>query len=265
MEKYLIIDIALISTHAFLWIGYHILLALTVRFRPLYTTQGMNNVVRKQWIYWIMKNTASNAILAVQTMRNIITAGSFLSTVSITLGLAFLNYSLGSNNMSKYAYLGSKDTNLVFVKIMLMFLCMIFSFFNFVICIRNLNHATNLVSLPPEARRLVLMTEAEVSPKNAAHVYNRGMLHFTLGMRGYYILVPFVLWIFGPVFMFVSSCIMLALLVMLDKAAIMKIKPKREKPVLKVETEAQQQQRGNAPDLGGGEREIQIELEATTV
>ncbi len=32
-------------------------------------------------------------------------------------------------------------------------------------------------------------------------VLNRGTTHYTLGMRAYYLAVPFVLWLFGPTWM----------------------------------------------------------------
>jgi uncharacterized membrane protein len=45
------------------------------------------------------------------------------------------------------------------------------------------------------------------------------MLHYNLGMRGYYLAVLLVLWLFGPIWMLLGTVIMLIVLYHLDRTA----------------------------------------------
>lgn len=43
-------------------------------------------------------------------------------------------------------------------------------------------------------------------------VLNRGTTHYSLGMRAYYLAVPFVLWLFGPTWMLAGAILITAIL-----------------------------------------------------
>ena len=58
---------------------------------------------------------------------------------------------------------------------------------------------------------------ALVAVKSVANVLNLGALHYTLGMRGYYLSVPLVLWIFGPLWMLIGTAVLLGILYRLDR------------------------------------------------
>jgi uncharacterized membrane protein len=57
------------------------------------------------------------------------------------------------------------------------------------------------------------------SPSSVAEVLNHGALHYALGMRGYYLSVPIVLWLFGPIWMIVGTTVLLGILYRLDREA----------------------------------------------
>ena len=48
-------------------------------------------------------------------------------------------------------------------------------------------------------------------------VLNRGTTHYTLGMRAYYLAVPFVFWLFGPTWMLGGSILITAILYKVDR------------------------------------------------
>ena len=58
-----------------------------------------------------------------------------------------------------------------------------------------------MINVPPEKDRLE-------TPEIVAKVLNQGAKHYTLGMRGYYLAIPFTLWLFGPLFMFAGTVIL---------------------------------------------------------
>lgn len=47
---------------------------------------------------------------------------------------------------------------------------------------------------------------------------NRGALYQTIGMRCFYLTLPLMFWLFGPVFFLVASLFMVSLLISLDIA-----------------------------------------------
>ena len=48
-------------------------------------------------------------------------------------------------------------------------------------------------------------------------VINRGTTHYTLGTRAYYLAVPFLLWLFGPIWMLGGSILITAILYKIDR------------------------------------------------
>jgi uncharacterized membrane protein len=47
---------------------------------------------------------------------------------------------------------------------------------------------------------------------------NRAALHYTLGMRGYYLAVPLTLWLFGPELLLAGAVVLALILIPLDRA-----------------------------------------------
>jgi uncharacterized membrane protein len=59
----------------------------------------------------------------------------------------------------------------------------------------------------------------KITPDFIAEILNRGMFHYTLGMRGYYIAIILVLWLFGPIWMFLGTVVMVLFLHHVDRHA----------------------------------------------
>jgi uncharacterized membrane protein len=55
-----------------------------------------------------------------------------------------------------------------------------------------------------------------LTPAFIAQTLELGMIHYTLGMRAYYLAVVVVLWLFGPQWMFLGSLILIYILYKLD-------------------------------------------------
>ena len=221
MDYNLIIDIVLASSSLLLVVLYHILFIAVYRWKPLMTTQGVNNVVRGLWVKHVMKDSDKYALMAIQAQRNVIMACSFLAGAAITIGLAFVGYTLStSTQIEKFVMLGSTDRAVTYTKILALFISLSFSFFNFTICIRYLNHATQIMTLPKGARNIWGRQGMDLDVTSVANMLNLGYLHYTLGMRGYYIAIPICSWIFGPVPLFVLTSITLFVLAFQDAAKV---------------------------------------------
>jgi uncharacterized membrane protein len=61
--------------------------------------------------------------------------------------------------------------------------------------------------------------DSTVSAEAVTQVLNHAALHYTIGMRGFYLSVPVALWLFGPVWMLAGSLLVVAVLYRLDREA----------------------------------------------
>lgn len=97
-------------------------------------------------------------------------------------------------------------------KMMLLGLQFFFTFFNFTLAIRYYNHAGFMINTNA-------YNDPTVSADAVTKVLNQGALHYTIGMRGFYLSVPMALWLFGPIWIMAGSTIIVAVLYVLDREA----------------------------------------------
>lgn len=173
--------------------AYHIYLIYKVRSDPLKTSIGMTNRLRKTCAETVMEEKRD--LLAVQTLRNWVMAASFLASTAILLAIGILNVAFKSEKLSTITQamnlVGSHSETLWFAKLLLLTTDFFFAFFNFSLAIRYYNHTSYMINVPSDR-------EALASPDYITHVLHRGTTHYTIGMRGYYLSIPFALWLFGP-------------------------------------------------------------------
>ena len=61
--------------------------------------------------------------------------------------------------------------------------------------------------------------DATVSEEAVTKALNHGVLHYTIGMRGFYLSVPLALWLFGSLWMLAGSLVLVTVLYRLDREA----------------------------------------------
>ena len=105
-----------------------------------------------------------------------------------------------------------RNETLWMFKLMLLGVIFFFAFFNFTLTIRYYNHAGFMINIL-EAH------DPTVTAETVAATINHGALHYTLGMRGYYLAVPVGLWLFGPVWMLCGTFVLIWVLQRLDHTA----------------------------------------------
>jgi uncharacterized membrane protein len=195
-------------------IAYHTHLYVKVRRDPLTTAVGITNHARHLWVEGILKDRRD--ILAVQTLRNQVMAGTFMASTAILICLGSFSAAFRPGLFSEASHalnlLGTKTEALWMFKLMLLGILFFFAFFNFTLSIRYTNHAGFMINtFQPD--------DATVSAEAVTQVLNHGALHYTIGMRGFYLSVPLALWLFGPSWMLAGCLFMVVVLYRLDREA----------------------------------------------
>lgn len=202
----------LVGASLLLLLGYHLILIDRVRRKPETTASGLASRARRIWVETVMEQKLD--ILAVQTLRNFTMAASLLASTAILLSLGMLNLAFRADDFihvtHAFVVVGSGGTTLWFVKWFLGAVTFFLAFFNFTLAIRHVNHVSFMINVPPGK-------DPDVTPGHVAWVLNRGALHYTFGMRGLYLSVPFVLWLFDPVWMLLGSALLILLLTQIDR------------------------------------------------
>ena len=185
----------------FFTVGYHSFYHYMVRRRPSLIFKGKINIVRRAWVAKIFEE--NTGIVAVQTLRNVTMAASFLTSASVILigGLISLLLNLEGTQHLFMEPDGPKVTDPVLaLKLINLIALFVASLFYFSLCVRLLNHIAMLLGSPPAAIR-------DAMGEDAVHfvysLYAKAGRHYTFGMRSVYFLIPAVLWFLGP-----SLCIL---------------------------------------------------------
>jgi uncharacterized membrane protein len=193
---------------------YHVHLIRQVRRNPLQTAVGITNHVRETWVCSVMQGERD--ILAVQTLRNNLMAANFLASTAILISLGLLSVVFKPGFFENISHslnlLGTRNPTLWMIKLMVLTVLFFFAFFNFTLAIRYFNHAGFMLTIAAEH-------DPTATPQTVASVLNHAALHYTMGMRGFYLAVPVGLWLFGPVWMLAAAIILIWVLWRLDRTA----------------------------------------------
>ncbi|KAJ4899090.1 hypothetical protein Rs2_13041 [Raphanus sativus] len=213
------LDVILVPPGLMVYAAYHIYLWYKLRTQPLTTTIGTNARARRFWVASIIKDNEKKNILAVQTLRNCIMGSTLMATTSILLsaGLAAVissTYAVKKPlNDAVYGAHGEFMVALKYVTILTIFL---FSFFSHSLSIRFINQVNILINTPFPPEELedeeMMITQEEY----VGELLERGFVLNTVGNRLFYAALPLMLWIFGPVLVFLCSVMMVPLLYNLD-------------------------------------------------
>jgi uncharacterized membrane protein len=191
--------------------SYHGYWGFHLRRAPLETYLGLTRHLRHMWVESIMSEKRD--ALAVQTFRNWIMAASFLASTAMLIGLGLLSFLFRSEHAGEIPFdltlIITRIKTIFLVKIMVLMVHFFLAFFSFTLAIRYFNHANFVINVP-------IGCDPRVSPAFVASLLDRGMIHYTLGMRAYYLAVVVVLWLFGPQWMFFGSLFLVYVLYRLD-------------------------------------------------
>ncbi len=212
METLRNIEYGLSPSALLLLIIYHVVLYNRVRHDPLSTSLGLAKRTRALWVENIIKE--GKDILAVQTLRNWTMAATFLASTAILIGLGIFNLAITADKQGELslimAHFGSHHPGLWVGKLILLGGDFLFAFFNFTLAVRYYNHTGFMINLPNEA-------VTQIGIDEVTDILNRGAMHYTLGMRGYYLAIALTLWLFGPLWLLSGTVLLIAVLYWLDR------------------------------------------------
>jgi uncharacterized membrane protein len=214
MDDIAYLELYLTSASFFLLIVYHAHLIYRIKTKPLTTSIGVTNHLRGHWVESIMEHNRD--ILAVQTLRNWVMASSFLASTAILISLGLVSIAASPEKMAEISptlkELVREHRVLWLFKLMVLIVDFFFVFFSFCLAIRYYNHVNFMINVPSTLAH-------KITPDYITGILNRGMMHYSAGMRGYYLGVLLVLWLFGPIWMLLGTVVMLIALYHLDRTA----------------------------------------------
>ena len=204
-----------LTSASFLILGiYHFHWIYRIYRHPLTTSVGITNHLRGHWVESIMEERRD--ILAVQTLRNWTMAASFLASTGILICLGLLSVAASPQKMAEITPSLNEPVRehrvLWLFKLMVLMVDCFFIFFSFCLAIRYFNHVNFMINVPSTLAH-------KITPEYVTEILNRGMMHYTMGMRGYYFSVLLFLWLFGPIWMLIGTIIIIIILYHLDRKA----------------------------------------------
>ncbi len=148
-------------------------------------------------------------ILAVQTLRNWIMAASFLASTAMLISLGLLGLLFRTEHATDLPFdilqIFSRLRMLLLVKVLLLVLHFFFAFFSFTLAIRYFNHVNFMINVPLEC-------DPMLNTAYVANILNLGNIHYTLGMRAFYLGAVVALWLFGGEWMFAGALLTVIIL-----------------------------------------------------
>ena len=188
----------------FMVCGYRFFLSLMLRLRPDNLFLGKLQEIRTAWIE--ANSGGQNSILVVQTLRNTLMSASFLASTAVLLimgAFSLLPVVAASDGAVNAVYVsGTADPAVDVFKILLIIIMLSYSFFNLTWYIREINYMAFMLNIPKERLDQIEGTD---STAYVADKFLRSGIHFSLGMRGFYFVVPLMMWFFSPVLMICAS------------------------------------------------------------
>ena len=142
---------------------------------------------------------------------NLTITASFLASTAFLIAVGLLSFLLGTDKLpealSVLNLVGTVNVTSLTIKVLVLVLNFLLAFFNLTLELRYLNYCALLINVPngdePAVARVVNLLE-------------RGALHHTLGVRGFFLGIPLALWLFGPLWMMVGAVVLVLLLYQLD-------------------------------------------------
>ena len=214
MSTFSLYETIMVVSTAIVIIAYHMHLYRKVRNDSLTTAIGITNHARQLWVEGVIRDRRD--ILAIQTLRNQVMAATFLASTAILVCLGSFSAAFRPGIFMEVSHslnlLGTKTETLWMFKLMLLGIIFFVTFFNFTLCIRYYNHVGFMINTFQQ-------NDSTVSAQSVTQVLNHGALHYTIGMRGFYLSVPLALWLFGPIWMLAGSLLLVGVLYRLDREA----------------------------------------------
>lgn len=232
------LDLILVPTGMLIMLCYHLFLLYRFQRHPETTIIGYENHCRKAWVERMLQVslilfsltvlccniTRSNSLMclwfilvqieakdrgqSLTVISSTISAANFLASTSLALSSligAWVGNSSNSTLITTFTY-GDTSPAIMSIKYVSILACFLLALASFLHCIRSFVHAIFLISMPNSDTPLIDVQKAVI----------HGGLFWTLGLRAIYFATTMLLWLFGPIPMFVCSVTLVLILHSLD-------------------------------------------------
>jgi len=209
------LDLVLVPTGILFMVAYHLYLLYRIKKYPNTTVIGFENGNKQVWVQQMMMDVPNKTSIALTVVSSNISAAVYLASLSLTISsvigtvLSFAkqsNSSISASLLVTEIFFGNQDSLTSTLKYASLLLCFLVAFISYVQCVRYFVHVSFLISTPNSA----------VPEHYVEMAVIRGSNFWSLGIRAYYFAFPLLLWISGPVPMFVCSLGMISFLYFLD-------------------------------------------------
>ena len=209
-----ITDIIALAIFVFCTLIYHLYYYYKVARLPRDIFKGKINIIRRTWVENMLK--PGQAITAVQSLRNIHMAASFLASSSIVF-IGSILYLIFSIEQTSGIVTGRGTIALpdyvLFIKLLSVMIMFLLSLLNFTLCIRMLNYLVILIGASTETIEETMKTNAV---DYITRMFSTAGIHYTFGIRGFYYTIPLIGWFLGSWPFVVLTILILLLCLRLD-------------------------------------------------
>lgn len=193
---------------------YHAYYYVKVARLPRNIFKGKINIIRRTWVENMLK--PGQTITAVQSLRNIHMAASFLASSSIVFIGSILYLIFNIEQTSAIVTGGGTIAlphYLVFLKLVTLMIMFLLCLLNFTLCIRLLNYLAILIGASPETIEETMKMSAV---DYITRMFSKAGIHYTFGIRGFYYTIPLIGWFLGTWLFIVLTILVLLLCLRLD-------------------------------------------------
>jgi len=221
------LDQILISNNSLDWTAFALFLVIVTSYRVFLAWMLRNNekklILGKLQIYrnaWIVAHSQDKSnLVVVQTLRNTIMSASFLASTAIILIMgvfSLLSFISGHQHSDVVnGIFSSVDPVVEMWRVFLIIITLIYTFINFTWYIRDMNYIGFILNIPKKDLDFI---EGRDSTEMLSNRFLKAGLRFSMGMRGYYFLMPLFLWLIHPFFMIASILFVVVVLLKRDLA-----------------------------------------------
>ncbi|CAI9784230.1 unnamed protein product [Fraxinus pennsylvanica] len=204
-----LLDYFLVPIGLLLMIGYHLFHIHRCLNFPDTTVIGYENHNKKAWVQRTLQVEAKDRGQAIDVINSNLSAAISLASFSLALS-SLIGAWIGSVShnvfISSNIY-GNKSSTAVYIKYIALLSCFLVAFVCFVQTARCFVDANFLISMP----------NCEVPSTQVENAVIRGSNYWIIGLRSLFFASNLLLWIFGPIPMFVCSMITVVVLYNLDR------------------------------------------------
>ncbi|GMP53021.1 hypothetical protein CsSME_00018623 [Camellia sinensis var. sinensis] len=221
------LDVILVPSGLLIMFGYHLYLLYRYLKLPHTTAMGHENNSRAAWVERTMQIDVRDRGQALTVITTNISTATTLSSISLVLS-SLIGTWLGTSTktiFTTHLIYGDTSQSIMSIKHITLLIFFLIAFASFIQTTRCFVHATFLLTMP----------DAEVPASYVEKAVIMGSNFWSTGMRALYFAVTLLLWVFGPIPMFVSSVVMVGVLHNLDSdsAPLHQFRPVPSRSVLK--------------------------------